>query len=66
MPPQTKEKWNKELLAEVMSSEESGPEEDDMFVKPLPWHGALTSLASFYFSLLLFFFWGGEGGMLDI
>ena len=42
MPPKTKEKWNKVLLAEVMSSEESGPEEN-MFVKPLPWHSDLVN-----------------------
>ena len=43
MPPKTKEKWSKVLLAEVMSSEESGPEEEDMFVKPLPWHSDLVN-----------------------
>lgn len=52
MPPKTKEKWSKVLQAEVMSSEESGPEENDMFVKPLPWHGALTLSTSFWQSLM--------------
>lgn len=42
MPPKTKEKLSKVLLAEVMSSEESGPEED-MFVKPLPWRSDLVN-----------------------
>ena len=43
MPPKTKEKWSKVLQAEVMSSEESGPEENDMFVKPLPWRSDLVN-----------------------
>ena len=43
MPPKTKEEWNKVLLAEVMSSEESGPEEDDVFVKPLPWRSDIVN-----------------------
>lgn len=43
MSPKAKEKWNKVLQAEVMSSEESGPEEDDMFVKPLPWRSELVN-----------------------
>ena len=43
MPTKTKEKWSKVLQAEVMSSEESGPEENDMFVKPLPWRSDLVN-----------------------
>ena len=43
MSPKAKEKWNKVLQAEVMSSEESRPEESDMFVKPLPWRSDLVN-----------------------
>ena len=43
MPTKTKEKWSKVLLAEVMSSEESGQEENDMFVKPLAWRSDLVN-----------------------
>ena len=43
LPPKTKEKWSKVLVADAMSSEESGSEADDMFVRPLPWRSDLVN-----------------------
>ena len=37
VPSKSKEKWRSIFRAEVMSSEESSEESDDIFVKPLPW-----------------------------
>lgn len=43
MAPKAKEKWRKVLKAEMMSSEESAPESDDVFVKPIPWRSTLVN-----------------------
>ena len=42
MSPKAKEKWSKVLPPDVMSSEESGPEGEDMFVRKLPWRSMLV------------------------
>ena len=45
MTESTKEKWNKVLVPEVISSEESdsGENEEIVYVKPLPWRSELVN-----------------------
>ena len=43
LPPKTKEKWSKVLVADAMPSEESSAEADNMFVRPLPWRSDLVN-----------------------
>ena len=43
LTPKAKEKWRKVLKPEYMSSEESTPECDDVFVKPIPWRSQLVN-----------------------
>ena len=44
MAEKTKEKWNKALIPELISSEESDHEnEDAVFVKQLPWRADLVN-----------------------
>ena len=43
MSPKAKEKWSKVLQPDVMSSEESGQEGEDMFVRKLPWRSELVN-----------------------
>ena len=42
MTPKAKDKWSKVLQPDIMSSVESGPEGDDMFVQKLPWRSELV------------------------
>ena len=37
MPSKDKDKWKKIFRADIMSSEESSLENDDIYVKPIPW-----------------------------
>lgn len=43
MTLKAKEKWKKVLTADFISSEESSSENDDVFVKPIPWRSDLVS-----------------------
>ena len=44
MPQKEKDKWEKVLVTETMSSEESDLENEEvMTVKPLPWHAERVS-----------------------
>lgn len=43
LAPKAKEKWRKVLKPEYISSEESSPESDDVFVKPIPWRSELVA-----------------------
>ena len=44
LPEKDKDKWGKVLVADVMSSEESAPENEEMLlVKPLPWRSEKVS-----------------------
>lgn len=38
-----KEKWKKVLQSDLMSSEESSTESDDVFVKPIPWRAEIVN-----------------------
>lgn len=43
MAPKAKGKWRRVLKAELMSSEESSAENDEVFVKPIPWRSTLVN-----------------------
>ena len=43
LAPKDKEKWRKVLKAELISSEESSQENDDVFVKHIPWRSTLVN-----------------------
>ena len=43
MTPKSKEKWRKILKSDLMSSEESASESDDVFVKPIPWRSDVVT-----------------------
>lgn len=43
LSPKAKEKWKKVLQSDLMSSEESSSESDDVFVKPLPWRAEIVN-----------------------
>ena len=49
MPPTTKDKWAKVLQPNVMSSEESAAESEDVFIKPIPWRAECVN--SFFMQL---------------
>lgn len=43
MPPKNKEKWMKVFRADVMSSEESSSDTEEVFVKPISWRADLVN-----------------------
>ena len=43
MPSKSKDKWMKVFRADVMSSEESCSDSEDVFVKDLPWRAEIVN-----------------------
>lgn len=43
MPPKNKDKWMKVFRADVMSSEESSSDTEEVFVKPISWRADLVN-----------------------